>query len=153
YRRKAGLAASAARRWHMDHKPPNLTRKVSRSPHKILNGVHRLEHWYRDNQVYFITARCRDRVRAMRSDRTKAVFLDRFEHYTEKHGFVPWITCLLDNHYHTLGYLKRGDDLGTMMQRIHGSVSKLVNDLLDPRLVPFWRGEDGHDYFDGCLRD
>jgi len=29
----------------------------------------------------------------------------------------------------------------------------MVNDLLPERRVPFWRGEDGHEYFDGCLRD
>jgi len=137
----------------MNPKPSNVTRKSSRSPYKILNGVHRFEHWYRDNQVYFIIARCRDRVRAFRSEQAKEIFWDRFEHYTEKYGFTPWITCLLDNHYHTLGYIKHGDNLGIMMQRLHGSVAKLVNDGLERRLLPFWRGEDGHDYFDGCLRD
>jgi hypothetical protein len=40
-----------------------------------------------------------------------------------------------------------------MMQRIHGSVAKLVNDLLPQRQAPFW-GDPGHqDYFDGCIRD
>ncbi|MFI4861797.1 MAG: hypothetical protein ACIAXF_14085 [Phycisphaerales bacterium JB063] len=40
-----------------------------------------------------------------------------------------------------------------MMQRIHGSTAKLVNDTLDQRLTPFWR-EAGHQtYFDGCIRD
>jgi hypothetical protein len=42
-----------------------------------------------------------------------------------------------------------------MMQRIHGSVAKLVNDLLDVRIVPFWneRGRFKHNYFDGCIRN
>lgn len=40
-----------------------------------------------------------------------------------------------------------------MMQRIHGSVAKLVNDLLPTRLKPFWRDAKGHEYFDGCIRD
>lgn len=128
-------------------------RKSSRSPHKVLNGVHRFEHWYCDNQVYLITARCRNGVSTFRSEQAKRVFWDRFEHYVQQYEFVPWIMCLLDNHYHTLGYLSRGENLGKMMQRLHGSVSKLVNDLLASRLTPFWRGDDGHDYFDGCLRD
>jgi len=50
-----------------------------------------------------------------------------------------------------------------MMKRFHGSVAKLVNDLIeaggfqspcltDGRLSPFWR--DGRNtYFDGCIRD
>ena len=63
------------------------------------------------------------------------------------------VTTLLDTHYHTLGYLSLGSNLGPMMQRIHGSVAKLVNDTLEVRLFPFWgRKRDGN-YFDGCLRD
>jgi hypothetical protein len=58
----------------------------------------------------------------------------------------------MDNHYHQLGYLKIGTNLGEMMRRMHGSVAKLVNDILPMRKVPFWR--EGHDtYFDGRLRD
>src|SRR5690348_15424332 len=63
------------------------------------------------------------------------------------------ITTLLSNHYHTMGYLRNGDDLGPMMQHLHGSVAKLVNDLLPTRHVPFWRHRNNQDYFDGCIRD
>ncbi|CAA9406971.1 MAG: hypothetical protein AVDCRST_MAG64-2156 [uncultured Phycisphaerae bacterium] len=116
-------------------------------------GRHRFEHWYADNMVYFITARCRDRYPAFRSDEAKAVFWDRFYHYTRLHGFVPWVTTLMGNHYHSLGYLYEGKQLGQMMRKIHGSVAKLVNDVLPERRLPFWRGAGGRDYFDGCLRD
>jgi REP element-mobilizing transposase RayT len=116
-------------------------------------GRHRFEHWYRDNTVYFITARCRDRFPAFQNEDAKQIFWDRFTHYTAQYGFVPWVTSLMNNHYHTLGYLKMGEDLGPMMQRIHGSVAKLVNDLLPVRHVPFWREKGKGDYFDGCIRD
>jgi hypothetical protein len=120
---------------------------------EFTDGRHRFEHWYRDNTVYFITARCRERYRAFALDEAKAVFWDRFDHYTAQFGFVPWVTTLLDNHYHTLGYLKVGENLGRMMQRLHGSVAKLVNDLLPERRVPFWREGGQNDYFDGCIRN
>jgi hypothetical protein len=116
-------------------------------------GHHRFEHWYLDNQVYFITARCRERYPAFASDAAKGVFWERFHHYTQQYEFFPWVTSLLDNHYHTLGYLKVGENLGPMMQRIHGSVAKLVNDLLPARRLPFWREAGNRDYFDGCIRD
>ena len=62
------------------------------------------------------------------------------------------MTSLLNNHYHPLGYNKFADNLGEMMRKIHGSVAKLVNDLLPEKRVPFW-GDPGHqDYFDGCIR-
>ncbi|MEX0777444.1 MAG: hypothetical protein WD042_17200 [Phycisphaeraceae bacterium] len=151
------------------------TRRSRPSTRKTYKGRHKFEHWYRDNQVYFITARCRGKFPAFASEAAKAVFWDRFEHYTKEYGFVPWVTSLMDNHYHTLGYLRVGANLGPMMQHIHGSVAKLVNDILEAqhrseqprlsgaaqlalndrgRLIPFWKQGSHHDdYFDGCLRD
>jgi hypothetical protein len=114
---------------------------------------HRYEHWYRDNQVYFITARCRDKFPAFASEAAKSIFWDRFDFYTDKYQFFPWVTSLLDNHYHTLGYLRIGENLGSLMQKLHGSVAKLVNDLLPERRLPFWREAGHQDYFDGCIRN
>jgi hypothetical protein len=128
-------------------------RKSSYTKYESFEGKHRFEHWYCDNQVYFITARCRDRFPAFRSEEAKAVFRDRFDHYTKLYEFTPFVTTLLDNHYHTEGYLKTGEALGEMMRKLHGSVAKLVNDLLPERLVPFWGGHHSNDYFDGCIRD
>jgi len=129
------------------------TQKSSYTSKVYHQGQHRFEHWYRDNQVYFITARCRERYPAFACERAKAVFWDRFEYWTQSHQFTPWIISLLDNHYHMLGYCTAGETLGRMMQRIHGSVAKLVNDLLLERRLPFWREAGNKDYFDGCIRD
>jgi hypothetical protein len=128
-------------------------RRSSATRTKIFREQHRYEHWYRDNQVYFITARCRDKYSAFASESAKAVFWDRFNFYTGKFEFFPWVTSLLDNHYHTLGYLRVGENLGPLMQKLHGSVAKLVNDLLPERRLPFWREAGHQDYFDGCLRN
>ncbi|MEX2212641.1 MAG: hypothetical protein WD768_00850, partial [Phycisphaeraceae bacterium] len=133
------------------------------------------QHWYRDNQVYFITARCRGRYRAFATDEAKAIFWEQFEKYTVKHQFTPWVTSLLDNHWHGIGYLLRGSDLGPMMKGIQGATAKLVNDLLQRqfeggmlkhapptsekvgtplgRHVPFWYDSRNQSYFDGCLRN
>lgn len=110
-----------------------------------------------NNQVYFITARCRDQNPALKSEQAKAIFWDRFDHYTAAAGFEPWITSVLDNHYHTLGYIQTGTNLKRMMQRLHGSVAKLVNDVLESqgleRRAVFWRDQHGQEYFDGCIRN
>jgi hypothetical protein len=128
-------------------------RKSSGTGNERFNGKHRFEHGYRDNQVYFITARCRNRFPASQSDAAKSIFWDRFNHYTAQYAFIPWVTSLLDNHYHTPGYLRVGENLGAMMQRLHGSVAKLVNDTLPTRLTPFWGDRKHSDYMDGCIRD
>src|SRR5438874_12593709 len=127
--------------------------KSSRSAREYFDGKHRSEHWYVDNQVYFITAKCRDGFHAFESEEAKLVFWDRFEHWSRVTGFVPWIVSLLINHYHAIGSVKVGTDLKTFMQRLHGSTSKLVNDLLPERRTNFWRNTKGDEYFDGCLRD
>jgi hypothetical protein len=66
---------------------------------------------------------------------------------------VLWVATLMNNHYHLIGYCSRGEELGEMMRKIHGSVAKLVNDTLTVRRVPFWRERGNKDYIDGCLRD
>lgn len=129
------------------------TRKSMPSKGDDFEGQARFRHWYRDNQIYFITVRCRDKYPAFTSERAKAVFWDRFEFHAGAHLFTPIVTSLMSNHYHSLGYCKAGAQLGEMMRKLHGSVAKLVNDLLPQRRVPFW-GDEGHqDYFDGCIRD
>jgi REP element-mobilizing transposase RayT len=125
-----------------------VLRKGSSSKREYFNGKHRLEHWYRDNTVYFLTVRCTNRVRAFASDAAKEIFWRQFDKYTQQHGFQPWVVTLIDNHYHAVDYLKNGNDLAPMMRKIHGSVAKLVNDILPQRLLPFWS-----EYFDGCLRN
>jgi hypothetical protein len=130
--------------------PPFDRSSVSRD--EYYKGHHRFEHWYRDNTVYFITARVHNRICAFQSEAANSIFWDRFNHYTKEFGFVPWVTSLMDNHWHTEGYLPVGQNLGPMMQRIHGSVAKLVNDLLPNRITPFWGDGSGRqNYFDGCL--
>lgn len=131
----------------------NRFEKTSRTRREHGAEGHRFEHWYVDHQVYFITARCRGRFPAFEAARAKAVFWDRFDHYTTQARFEPWVVSLLDNHYHVLGYNAAGAELKVMMQRLHGSVAKLVNDLLRERRSNFWRDALGREFFDGCIRD
>lgn len=125
----------------------------SYTPNLKWKGKDAFQHWRKDNQIYFITARCRDGYPAFHPEPAKQVFWKQFESYTREHTFTPIVASLLNNHYHVLGYLKFGAELGTMMQRLHGSVAKLVNDLLPERQVRFWNDKRNHNYFDGCLRD
>ncbi len=145
------------------------TTKSNQSANRVWNGRHRAEHWYRDNQIYFITARCRSQFPAFAGECAKGIFWDRFERACAANDFHPWVTSLLDNHYHTVGWLERGESLPRMMKSFHGAVAKLVNDALHAqftsgglkspclddrgRLVPFWSDAKGKSYFDGCLRD
>jgi hypothetical protein len=74
-------------------------RKSAPSHKEYFDGKHRYEHWYRDNTVYLITARVRDRYPAFESEAAKEIFWDRFTHYTHEYGFTPIATSLMNNHY------------------------------------------------------
>jgi REP element-mobilizing transposase RayT len=74
--------------------------KGSSSGKEYFKGRHRLEHWYRDNTVYFLTVRCMNRFPAFASEEAKAVFHRQFDKYASEHDFEPWIYTLVDNHYH-----------------------------------------------------
>jgi len=132
---------------------PVMFRKSSYTKKEFYRGQHRSEHWYCDNMVYFITSRCRDKFPAFNSSKAQSIFWDRFGHYTAKYEFVPWVCTLMNNHYHFVGYAKKGENIGPMMRQLHGSIAKLVNDTLPERYLPFWREKGNKDYFDGCLRD
>lgn len=131
---------------------PKEIHKVSATQPIEYKGHRRFEHWYVDNQVYFITARCTDRYPALVSDAAQKIFWDRWTHYAKVHRFTPWIISLVANHYHVLGYCKEGKGFGQMMRKVHGSIAKLVNDSLVERRVPFWTNPGHQDYFDGCIR-
>ncbi len=94
-------------------------RKSSGTSHEFFDGQHRYEHWYRDNTVYFITSKVRDGFPAFATEEAKGIFWDRFTYYTQLHGFITWIATLMNNHYHFIGYLKDGEQLGEMMRKLH----------------------------------
>src|SRR5438046_7285007 len=98
-------------------------RKSSYTNNEFYDEQHRFEHWYRDNTVYFITSKVRDGFHAFASEEAKLVFWDRWNRWTKHYAFEPWVTTLLDNHYHCVGYLKIGENLVPMMQRISGSIA------------------------------
>jgi hypothetical protein len=127
--------------------------KYSRNVREHYRRKHRFEHWYVDNQVYFITSKCRDGFHAFASLEAQQIFWGKFDKYSVEYGFTPFVTSLMSNHYHTEGYLKIGLNLKPFMQRLHGSIAKLVNDLLPERRANFWGDAKGTEYFDGCIRD
>ena len=59
-----------------------MLRKGSHKREEFFGTQHRFEHWYRDNTIYFVTARCRHRTPAFATEECKSIFWDRFTHYT-----------------------------------------------------------------------
>ncbi len=61
----------------------------SGSTRRIYQGKHRFEHWLRDKQVYFITARVRGRFPAFASEEAKWIWWEAFEHYAASAASSP----------------------------------------------------------------
>ena len=59
-------------------------RESSYTKREFQDGRHRFEHWYRDNTLYFITSRTRDRSAAFGSEEAKGIFWDRFDWYAKE---------------------------------------------------------------------
>ena len=128
-------------------------RKTSYTQRERHAGKHRFEHWYRDNSVYFLTSKVRDGARLFQGLTARELFWARLKKHGDEAGYVPWVTTVMSNHYHTLGYLKVGENLGQMMRKLHGGLAYDVIKLMGTRHKPFWRSKGNRDYFDGCIRD
>jgi hypothetical protein len=76
------------------------------STRELFDGHHRFEHWYRDNQVYFITSTVRDHFPAFATEATQRIYWQKLEQYAKEFHFAPWVVSLMSNHDHMLGHFK-----------------------------------------------
>ena len=52
-----------------------------------------------ENAVYHVTARGNRRENIFYSDKDKSIFLEKMNEIFEKHSFICYVYCLIDNHY------------------------------------------------------
>ena len=137
-----------------EYKP--IRRKGAQSTKFEPGGLrrHRHEHWHIDNQIYFITARCRDRRPAFATEECKQIFWRQYRLKMNAFGMTPIITSLLDNRYHFLAHLRKGDNLTPLMRGLHGSVARYINEVTpeEQQVKPLFREKTGKQYFDGAIR-
>jgi len=109
---------------------------------------HHPPHIYRDNMIYFITARTVDQKSYFGTDAKKKLFclclkagLQRFEI-----DLYAWV--LLDNHYHLLLKISSGEDLSEFINFVNGKSSFELNKLENQQGRKIW-----YQYWDHCIRD
>ena len=104
-------------------------------------------HYYTDNKIYFITARTVDKKRILDTEEKKAILNKAMIEAGNKFniGFYAWI--ILDNHYHILINILKGDSISAFMKLINGKSAFLLNGIEKARKRKIW-----FNYWDTCIR-
>jgi len=109
---------------------------------------HHPPHLFIDNCVYFITAGTLRKLRVLGKDNQKEVFLEVLNKSIDRFhiDLMGWI--LLDNHYHMLIRLVRGQLIRNFVQNLHSNSSRLLNRLEKAPGRKLW-----WNYWERCMRN
>jgi len=104
-------------------------------------------HLFLDDTPYFITGAIYEKRRLLESAEIKQLLLKQINEYFKKFEWALHHWVILDNHYHLMGKSKLGKDMTRIMQGIHGSTSKPIQEATGA-FTPIW-----WNYWDYCPRD
>lgn len=88
--------------------------------------------YYLDHNYFFITSRTIEGMKYFSDDKNKKLLSDKILEMQALYDFNYEAFCALDNHYHLFFYLKDGDLLPEIIQRINGGISYLLKDVSKP---------------------
>ena len=104
-------------------------------------------HYYFDNKIYFITARTVNKNRFFntkeKKDLLKKILIEASNKF--KVGFYAW--TILDNHYHLLLDVLKGESIPGFVKTINGKSAFLLNGIDKARKRKIW-----FNYWDTCIR-
>jgi putative transposase len=86
-------------------------------------------HIYQDNSIYFITAHAKDHNPILITDAHKQIFWETLNVLADEYDMALLCWTINLNHYHILIQLQNGDMLSTIMKKLHGKTSYLLNKL------------------------
>lgn len=109
---------------------------------------HRPLHIYKDDTIYFITISTMNKTRYFNSDKKKDILLDVIHKACEKFLIQLSVWVVLDNHYHILGKIDKGEKVPQFINNINANSSRLLNILERCKGRRIW-----HQYFDRCIRN
>jgi REP element-mobilizing transposase RayT len=136
---------------------------------------HHPPHIFRDNTIYFITARTikkesqrkletfiatsvevsdyrRDSLQNTNmyfyNNARKDVFVEVFKKSIKKYDIKIFAWVLLDNHYHLLIKINKKEALTRFIQNLHANSARLLNKLDNTKGRKIW-----YQYWDHCIRD
>lgn len=104
-------------------------------------------HYYVDQGMYFITSRTVDKRHYFNTDRKKELIRKILVEAKNKFNISFYAWVILENHYHILMKILKGEMLPNFMKTLNGKSSFLLNkiDMVKKRKVWF-------NYWDTCIR-
>lgn len=104
-------------------------------------------HYYLDNKIYFITARTIDKKRILNTNEKKNILKKTIISASEKFNVDFYAWTILDNHYHLLVNILKGNIIPELMKAINGKSAFLLNRLDKIKKRKIW-----FNYWDTCIR-
>jgi len=109
---------------------------------------HNPPHLFRDKSPYFITGGTHNKQRFWFDDERKQILFNAIDTWIRKFEWAVEAWVIFHNHYHLLACSRRGEDLGTIIGKIHGRSATLLNKLDGCQGRQVW-----WNYWDRCIRD
>ena len=105
-------------------------------------------HIYKDETIYFVTARTIKKEKFFNTGEKKKILLQALKKSLEDYRYLPFAWIILSNHYHLLFKAKKGEDLGHFISSLGSLSSKDLNKLDDKKGRNIW-----FQYWDYCPRN
>jgi len=105
-------------------------------------------HIYKDNELYFITARTIKKEKFFNTAEKKGIFHRTLKSVLEKYGYHLYAWIVLGNHYHFLMKAITGENLKFFVKDLHSLSAKEINKSDDQAGRKIW-----FQYWDRCVRD
>jgi len=111
-------------------------------------NIHRPPHIYKDDILYFITARTIKKEKFFNAKEKKKILEKTLKEILERYCCDCFALAILDNHYHIIIKIKNGDDLKLFIKDLHSLSSQRLNKLEDKKGRKIW-----FQYWDHCIRN
>ena len=105
-------------------------------------------HFYRDDTIYFVTARIIEKIKFFSTREKKEILRGTLKDVLKRYGYKLYAWVILDNHYHLLIKANKGDDLKFFVRDLHSLSAKRLNELENQAGRKIW-----FQYWDRCIRD
>ena len=112
-----------------------------------MHKPHRPPHYYFDDKIYFITAKTIDKKMFFDNDEKKNILKNIISETSSLFHVKIYAWTILDNHYHFLVYILKGQDLSDLIGKINGKSSFMLNKIENVQQRKIWSN-----YWDTCIR-